>query len=80
MNVESQKYIEQLKNCKNFAERKRINDEFSKYYSSLDEKSQQELMPYFDNLKNTINEKIEKLDILANKAESILAKYQAVGI
>ena len=80
MNIESQKYIDELKNCKTLSERKRINDEFSKYYKSLDEKGRKELNPYFDNLKNVINQKIEKLDILANKAESILAKYQMVRV
>jgi hypothetical protein len=75
MRAESQNYINSLQNCKSLAERKRINDEFSIYYGSLDVKEKEELNPYFDNLKNTINQKIEKLDILANKAESILDKF-----
>ena len=80
MRTESQNYIDKLENCKNLAERKRINDEFSSYYSDLDEKGKEELKLYFDNLKSAINQKIEKLDILSNKAESILAKYQVAEV
>jgi hypothetical protein len=80
MRAESRKYIDSLQNCKNLAEKKRINDEFSLYYNSLDENGKKELNPYFDNLKNAINHKIEKLDILANKAESILAKFQVAEV
>jgi hypothetical protein len=35
-------------------------------------------MPYFDSNRQKINQKIEDLDVLVNKAESILSKYQAV--
>ncbi len=78
MRTESQHYIDRLKDCKNLSERRIVNDEFSSYYKNLDENGKKELKPYFDNLKNKIHQKIEKLDILANKAESILAKYQVV--
>lgn len=76
MRAESLKYIEALQNFKSLAEKKRINDEFSIYYSTLDEKGKEELNPYFDNLKNNISQKLEKLDILANEAEGILSKFQ----
>ena len=80
MRAESQKYIDSLQHCKSLSEKKRINDEFSSYYNSLDENGKKELNPYFDKLKIAINQKIEKLDILANKAESILAKFQVAEV
>ncbi len=80
MRTESQSFIEKIDTCKNLSERRIFNDEFSSYYNSLDENGKKELNPYFDNLKNSINKKIEKLDILANKAESFLAEFQVAEV
>ncbi|GAB2623554.1 hypothetical protein GCM10027035_18820 [Emticicia sediminis] len=80
MRAESQKYIERLKSCKTLSEKKSINDEFSLYYSKLDENDKNDLNPYFDDLKKAINQKIENLDILASKAENILSKFQIAEV
>lgn len=80
MKAESQTYIDKLKSCKNISERKFINDEFSLYYKALNENDKNELKPYFDNLKNSINQKTEILDILVNKTENILSKYQIAEV
>lgn len=80
MRAESQKYIERLKSCKTLSEKKSINDEFSLYYSKLDENDKNDLNPYFDDLKKNINQKIENLDILASKAENILSKFQIAEV
>ena len=80
MRAESQKYIERLKSCKTLSEKKSINDEFSLYYSKLDENDKNDLNPYFDDLKKAINQKIENLDILVSKAENILSKFQIAEV
>lgn len=80
MRAESQKYIERLKSCKTLSEKRSINDEFSLYYSKLDENDKNDLSPYFDDLKKAVNQKIENLDILASKAENILSKFQIAEV
>jgi hypothetical protein len=80
MKTETKQFLDKLKECKSLSERKIINDEFSLYYQKLNEAEKKELIPYFDNIKSGIHQKIGDLDNLVLQAENILAKYQMVEV
>ncbi len=69
-------FLAQIKATKDENTKAQLLAEFKSFYDGLSDCERIEVEPFWDKLKQSINQKFERLDMLSEKAELILQQLQ----